>query len=110
MSYDYFVKEHNTIYDNILWLIREHPVTRENYAVLVAYYHFYVDNLQRWVPLKVLRGLTSPESITRSFRKVVEQHPDLAPTPKTVKQRDAQLRRYARYYSSKREEERRLTM
>ena len=101
MSFDYFTKEHNTIYQNVLWLIKKYPETRENYAVLVAYYHYYVNNLQRWMPLQVLQGLTSPESITRSFRKVLEHNPSLQPSAKTRKQRDEQVERYRRHYGRK---------
>ena len=98
-DYFRFAKERATIQANVQAILERFPECKENYAVLVAYYHYYVDNLQRWIPLQVLQELTSPESITRAFRKVVSDNPSLQPSAKTRLQRDQQLERYRRYYT-----------
>ena len=100
-DYFRFAKQRETIQANVKAILERFPECREDYRFLVNYYWYYVDGLHRFIPKEVLRSLTTPESITRSYRKVVTLNPNLQPSAKTRKQRDVQLSRYARYYSPK---------
>lgn len=97
-DYFRFAKERDTLHENVKALLTRFPECRDNYAYLVNFFWYYVDGLHRFIPREVLKDLTSPESITRAYRKIVENNPHLQPSPETRRQRDAQLSRYARYY------------
>lgn len=98
-DYFRFAKERETLHNNVKALLERFPDSRDSYQVLVNFYWYYIDGLHRFIPREVLKDLTSPESITRAYRKVVTQHPHLQPSAKTRRQRDEQLERYRRYYS-----------
>ena len=100
-DYFRFAKERDTLHENVKALLERFPESRESYQILVNFYWYYVDGLHRFIPREVLKDLTSPEAITRTFRKVISDNPHLHPTAKTRKQREEQLSRYARYYSPK---------
>ena len=97
-DYFRFAKQRETLQANVKAILERFPECRDNYALLTNYYWYYVDGLHRWIPKEVLKDLTSPESITRSYRKVVSDNPRLQPSAKTRRERDEQLERYRRYY------------
>ena len=66
-----FSQEHNTITDNIIWLVKKYPSAAGDYRKLIQYYWYYVNGLKVFIPLNILEGLTQPESIGRAFRKLV---------------------------------------
>jgi len=98
-DYFRFAKERDTLQANVKALLERFPDSRDSYQVLVNFYWYYIDGLHRFIPREVLKDLTSPESITRAYRKVVLDNPSLQPHAKTRLQRDQQLDRYRRYYS-----------
>ena len=67
-----FRKQHDTIRQKILELAAKYPAVVTDYRKLIQYFWFYMDHMERFVPLEVLENLTQPESITRAFRKLVE--------------------------------------
>ena len=97
-DYFRFAKQRETLQKNIQDLLERFPDCREHYSSLVNFYWYYIDGLHRWIPREVLRDLTSPESITRTYRQVIKEIPRLAPTPKTQRARDEQLERMSKYY------------
>lgn len=109
-----FAKERETIQGNVEALLRQFPKTRSDYRILLFYYWHYVDRMISIIPTQITAKMTSPESITRAFRKVVVDNPSLGPTPKTQRERDIHLERMRRYHAAeareKHEEERRLMM
>ena len=104
-DYFRFAKERDTMKDNVKALLERFPQCRESYKLLLFYYWHYIDGMISVLPSQLTGKLSSPESITRTFRKVVSDNPRLQPTAKTKKQRDQQLRRYAKYYSPRRDKE-----
>ena len=93
-----FAKERDTVYDNVKTLLEQYPETREDYRMLLFYYWHFVDRMISVLPKQLTGKLSSPESITRTFRQVIHDNPRLAPTPKTQKARDKQLDRMSQYY------------
>lgn len=70
------------VHDRVLALVRKYPKARSNYAFLVLSYWNEYEGASFVCPsLEVLTGLTSPESLTRAFRKVQADHPELRPPP-----------------------------
>lgn len=68
------------VHEKVLALVKKYPWTRESYPQLVlAYWNIYDGARIELRDQKVLKGLTSPESVTRAFRKVLEDHPELTP-------------------------------
>jgi hypothetical protein len=63
-----------TIKRNVEWLLENYPNTRNNYNLLVQYYHFYIDGLKNFIPMEELMKMTQVESITRAFREL-SSHP-----------------------------------
>lgn len=68
-----FEKKQKSIADNVKRLIAEHPEIKEDYRLLIHYYHYYIDGLKSFVPLSALRSTTQPESISRAFRKLAAE-------------------------------------
>jgi len=99
-DYFRFAKERDTLQANVKALLERFPESRDSYQILVNFFWYYVDGLHRFIPREVLKDLTSPESITRAYRKVVTDNPSLQPSAKTRLQRDQQLERHSRYYRS----------
>jgi len=104
-DYFRFAKERETMQKNVEDLLERFPELRNSYQMLVNFYWYYIDGLHRWIPREVLRDLTSPESITRTYRQVIKQNPRLAPTPKTQRARDEQLERMSKFYREEAREE-----
>ncbi len=100
-DYFRFAKERDTMKDNVKSLLTRFPQCRESYKLLLFYYWHYIDGMISVLPSQLTGKLSSPESITRTFRAVVSDNPRLQPTAKTKKQRDTQLERYRKYYSPK---------
>lgn len=92
-----FAKKQATIAENVKRLAANRPEVRSDYRLLIQYYHFYIDGLNAFVPLDVLRGLTQPESITRAYRKLVEAG-EIVPEPKVQAARRDQERKFKGYY------------
>lgn len=68
-----FSAKHRLISENVVKIVREHPSTISDYRKLLQYYWYYIDGLKNFVPLDELERITQPESISRAFRKLVEQ-------------------------------------
>lgn len=68
-----FAAQHQRIRDNVIDLVRQHPSAITDYRKLLQYYWYYVDGLKVFIPLDVLEKLTQPESISRAYRKLVEE-------------------------------------
>ena len=66
-----FTERHNTISDNVIWLIKKHPNAINDYRKLIQYYWYYIDGLKVFIPMNILERLTQPESIGRAYRKLV---------------------------------------
>lgn len=58
--------------EKVKYLTDKYPITRENYNVLTYYYWTKIDGVMELTPRNLMRA-TSSESITRCFRKLVEQ-------------------------------------
>jgi len=66
---------------NVLWLCRNHPSAKTSYKALLFLYWEWIDGLMQRDPStqicfiheKDILKLTPPESITRAFRKLVEE-------------------------------------
>ena len=97
-DYFRFAKERETVHNNVKTILEKFPACRDNYSLLVNYYWYYIDRLHRWIPKEVLKDLTSPESVTRAYRKVIGKHRHLGPTTITRRRRDAELERYRNFY------------
>ena len=97
-DYFRFAKERETMKKNVQDLLEQFPQTREDYRILLFYYWHYVDRMISVLPQQLTGKLSSPESINRTFRQVKFEHPELAPTPKTQRERDKQLERMSRFY------------
>jgi len=106
-DYFRFAKERETMKDNVKALLERFPDCRDSYKLLLFYYWHYVDGMISVLPSQLTEKLSSPESITRTYRQVIREHPALAPTPKTARARDAQLDRMSRYYREQAAEEHR---
>jgi len=104
-DYFRFAKQRETLQKNVQDLLERFPECRESYSLLTNYFWYYIDGLHRWIPREVLRDLTSPESITRTYRQIIRENPRLAPTPKTQRARDEQLERMSAYHREKAREE-----
>ena len=98
-DYFRFSKERDTMKENVKALLIRFPQCRESYKLLLFFYWHYIDGMISVLPSQLTGKLSSPESITRTFRAVVSDNPSLQPTAKTKKQRDVQLERYRKYYS-----------
>lgn len=96
-----FAKERDTMKENVKALLTRFPQCRESYKLLLFFYWHYIDGMISVLPSQLTDKLSSPESITRTFRKVVAENPRLQPTAKTRQQRDVQLERFRRYYNPK---------
>ena len=93
-----FAKERDTMKENVKALLIRFLECRENYKLLLFYYWHYIDGMISVLPSQLTNKLSSPESITRTFRRVVTENPSLQPTAKTMQQREVQFGRYHRYY------------
>ena len=97
-DYFRFAKDRDTMIDNVKALLTRFPQCREDYKILLFYYWHYIDGMISVLPEQLTDKLSSPESITRTFRQVISDNPRLAPTPRTMLERDRQLDRTSRYY------------
>ncbi len=104
-DYFRFAKERDTMQENVKALLIRFPQCRESYKLLLFYYWHYIDGMISVLPSQLTNKLSSPESITRTFRKVVADYPSLQPSAKTSRERDIQLERYREYFSKRPEEE-----
>jgi len=100
-----FAKERDTLKKNVEILLTKFPECRNSYKLLLFYYWHYVDRMISILPRQLEGSLTSPESITRTYRQVIKQNPRLAPTPKTQRARDEQLERMSAFYREEAREE-----
>jgi hypothetical protein len=96
-----FAKERDTMKENVKALLIRFPQCRESYKLLLFYYWHYIDGMISVLPSQLTNKLSSPEAITRTFRRVVANDPTLQPTAKTTQQRDIQLERFRRYYGKR---------
>jgi hypothetical protein len=91
-----FVKKHRKIADNILELAKKYPAVIRDYRKLVQYYWHYIDG-GPFIPYEILTRLTQPESISRAFRKLVEEKLINVPVQTRIG-RDLQEDEYRRHY------------
>ena len=101
MTEEAFEQKHQTIKENVKALCMEHPSVKSDYRKLVHYYWFYVQGLKNFIPLETLEKLTSPESITRAFRKLCEEDPSFCPPERVKSAREEEQERYRRYYGKR---------
>jgi len=62
----------SVVKDNVLRLVQDYPEIKDNYNTLVATYWREIDGIESLDNDEVIEG-TSPETITRCFRKLVEE-------------------------------------
>lgn len=87
------------IYDRVIDLTHKYPEVKGDYNLLVTRYQWYYHGRQFGISFDQLLRLESPESITRAFRKAVENGA-IQPTGK-IKARRAQRERAIRYSITK---------
>ena len=87
---------HNNISKNILEIVKVFPEVVTNYNALVMYYWAMYDNA---TTLSTIVNCTSPESITRAFRKLVEYGLIIVPQDTKAK-REAAAKNYRNDFSS----------
>lgn len=75
------------IYEKVVLLCKEKPVSKGDYRLLTTYYYWKYHFRKFGLPFDELRKLPSPESITRAFRKAVENG-DIEPTEKMLLRRE----------------------
>lgn len=92
-----FASARRTIRANLRELIKKHPSVKNDYRKLVQYYWYYVDGMHNFVPMNILEGLSQPESISREFRRMVEDG-EVKPGPKVSRSRAEEEERYREHY------------
>lgn len=97
MTQNNFNAEQTTIRTKVIKLCQQHPEAKKDYRTLLQYFWYYEDGLKQYVPREVLAQLTQPESITRAFRKAVEEGALVLDVADTVK-RDEQQKLFHNYY------------
>jgi len=90
MSQTDAVTELETLEDFIERLIKIHPQARDDYRLLVLYTWFYKTGNKHFIEFGHydLQKMPSPESITRAYRLVLEDKPDLGPSKQIRELRD----------------------
>lgn len=92
-----FAEKQDRIKDKVIQLCREHPEAKSDYRTLLQYYWYYVDGLKAYIPREVLAMLTQPESVTRAFRKAVENGEIVLDAHEQVK-RHTEEHKYREHY------------
>ena len=74
-------EEQMTLRDFVRKLIHKHPSARNDYRLLVTYAWFYQTGNHSFTQFspRQLKLMSSPESITRAFRALIRDEPELGP-------------------------------
>lgn len=71
-----FAKRFPTIKKRVISILRNDKYARKNYLWLCMLYWAKCGQIKIVVPLEKFNQVNSPESITRAFRKIIQEHED----------------------------------
>lgn len=80
--------------DMVLRIATKYPQTRDNYPMLVIQVWLEQGIIYTskkggyYIPYKHIKDITSTESITRTYRKLCESHPEIKPSEKVQEYRE----------------------
>ena len=102
MTLKQFDDSQECIRDKVVKLCQAHPEAKKDYRTLLQYFWYYEDGLKQYVPKEVLAKLTQPESVTRAFRKAVEEK-RIVLDEDVKKSRSEKEKQFHSYYGKKRQ-------